>query len=136
MKYKDWIIPAGVSKSSSVLISMLTSHKTAIGMSGLYVCMDPKIFPHPKTFKPERWLDPDAREKLEPYLVTFGKGPRACVGINLANAELYTVIATLLRRFPKMRLYETGPEDVEPVSDFFAGMWRYEEGKMSVQIKT
>lgn len=68
--------------------------------------------------------------------MTFGKGPRACVGINLANAELYTVIATLLRRFPKMRLYETGPEDVEPVSDFFAGMWRYEEGKMSVQIKT
>jgi cytochrome P450 len=104
-------------------------------MSALYVCMDPQIFPDPKTFKPERWLEPGAREKLDPYLVTFGKGSRACVGINLAYAELYTVIATLLRRFPKLRLYETTPEDVEPVADYFAGMWRYEEGRQSVQVK-
>jgi cytochrome P450 len=104
-------------------------------MSALYVCMDPQIFPKPQTFKPERWLQPNAREQLEPYLVTFGKGSRACVGINLAYAELYTVIATLLRRFPKLRLYETTAEDVKPVADYFAGMWRYEEGRPSVQVK-
>jgi cytochrome P450 len=97
--------------------------------------MDPDIFPDPKTFKPERWLEPGARQKLEPYLVTFGKGTRACVGINLAYAELYTVIATLLRRFPNLKLFETSPEDVEAVHDFFGGMWRYSEGRPSVQVK-
>jgi cytochrome P450 len=104
-------------------------------MSALYVNMDPVIFPNPESFKPERWLDPVAARKLEPYVVTFGKGTRACVGINLAYAELYTVIATLLRRFPKLRLYETTSADVEAVGDFFAGMWRYEEGKPGVQVK-
>ncbi|KAF2425828.1 putative cytochrome P450 [Tothia fuscella] len=118
MRYKDWIIPAG----------------TEVGMSGLYVNMDPDIFQEPKLFKPERWLEPDAQQRLEPYITTFGKGTRACVGINLAYTELYTVIATLLRRFPDLRLHETTKEDVEPVADYFAGMWRYEEGKPGIQV--
>jgi cytochrome P450 len=104
-------------------------------MSALYVNMDPDIFPEPHSFSPERWLQPGARERLEPYVATFGKGTRACVGINLAYAELYTVIATLLRRLPSLRLYETTAEDIEPVADYFAGMWRYEEGKPGFQVR-
>ena len=30
-------------------------------------------------FKPERWLGANGRE-LEQYLVSFSKGPRACIG--------------------------------------------------------
>jgi len=104
-------------------------------MSALYVEMDPSIFPNPHTFDPERWLVPGARETLEPYLVTFGKGSRQCVGINLAYAELYTIFATLLIRFPNLRLYEARPDDAEAVADYFAGMWRYDEARPAVRVK-
>ncbi|KIW00298.1 uncharacterized protein PV09_08188 [Verruconis gallopava] len=119
MRYKDWVIPAGC----------------AIGMSPYYVLWDPEIFKDPSTFKPERWLEPDAQERLEPYYIAFGRGPRACVGLNLAYAELYTVFAAVIRRFPTLKLYETNPEDVVAEHDFFGGMWKFEEGNMSLQVK-
>jgi len=117
--YKDWVVPAGC----------------AIGMSAYYILWDPEIFKDPGAFNPERWLDPSTRETLDRYYVAFGRGPRSCVGMNLAYAELYTVIATVIRRFPTLRLYETSPQDVEAIHDFFGGMWRFEDGKPGLQVK-
>jgi len=104
-------------------------------MSALYVEMDPEIFPDPHAFKPERWLEPGAKERLEPYLATFGKGTRMCVAQNLAYAELYSTIVTVLLRFPTLELWETDASSVEAVADYFAGMWRYEDGKAGLQVK-
>lgn len=104
-------------------------------MSPYYVLYDPEIFKDPEEFKPERWLDPDASTKLDPYYVPFSRGPRSCVGQILAYAELYTVLAAVIRRFPTLRLYDTSPEDVVAVHDFFGGMWKFEEGNMGLQVK-
>lgn len=42
----------------------------------------PTIFPDPETFRPERWLEAEARgEHLTRYLVSFTKGTRMCLGI-------------------------------------------------------
>ncbi|APA11943.1 hypothetical protein SS1G_05491 [Sclerotinia sclerotiorum 1980 UF-70] len=49
-----------------------------------------------QVFKPERWLGPDSKQ-LEKFLVTFGKGGRQCLGINLAYAELRIAAAKLFR---------------------------------------
>ena len=70
-------------------------------MSALLVAHDPEIFPNPLSFIPERWLEADGSigstaNKLEHYFLVFGKG--SCVGINLANAELNSVLSTVLRR--------------------------------------
>jgi len=119
IRYKEWVIPSGC----------------AVGMSALYIEMDPEIFPDPRDFKPERWLEPGAKERLEPYLATFGKGTRMCVAQNLAYAELYSTIATILLRFPTLELWETDASSVEAVADYFAGMWRYEDGKAGLQVK-
>jgi len=51
-----------------------------------------------RTFRPERWLAPDARQ-LEKYLVNFSKGARQCLGINLANAETMLTLALLANGF-------------------------------------
>jgi cytochrome P450 len=119
MRYKDWVIPAGA----------------AVGMSAYYIEFDESIFgKDPRTFRPERWLEPGAHVRMEPYLSAFGKGTRMCLGQNLAYAELYSVTATVLRRFPNLELYQTGPEDCEAVADYFAGMWRYENGKAGLQV--
>lgn len=42
----------------------------------------PDIFPDPAVFRPERWLEAEARgEYLTRYLTSFSKEPRMCSGI-------------------------------------------------------
>lgn len=92
-------------------------------MSALFIAKSPLLFPEPNAFKPERWLKA-SNERLEQYILAFGKGTRSCVGINLAYAEVYTILATMIRKFPTMQLYNTTERDVEHVHDYFAGMTR------------
>jgi len=119
MQYKNWTIPVG----------------TAVGISAYYILHDPILFPSPSIFKPERWLDPETSHQLDRYLISFGRGARSCVGVNLAYAELYIVSATLLRRFLKIKLYETVREDVETVHDCFAALSRFDEGRIGLQVE-
>ena len=51
-------------------------------------------------------------------MVAFGRGARACIGRELAYAELWVGLAGFLRRF-ECELYETGREDVELWQDLF-----------------
>ncbi|ETN43467.1 uncharacterized protein HMPREF1541_02626 [Cyphellophora europaea CBS 101466] len=113
LTYAQYTIPAGA----------------AVGMSALFIERDPTIFPNPETFLPERWLDPTtgAATKLEKYLAAFGKGSRDCIGRELGYAELYSIVATIFRRFgAELELFETGREEVEAVHDYFAGMVRWD----------
>jgi len=70
---------------------------TVVSMGATIVHRNPDIFPDPMAFKPERWLKDDSAE-LEKYLVSFSKGPRSCLGINLAWCELYLIIGTVFRK--------------------------------------
>lgn len=104
-------------------------------MSAYLILMDPNIFKEPFKFQPERWLDPKARENLDPYYVPFSRGTRACVGLNLAYAELDIVLATIMRRFPNLTLYNTKEENIVVQHDFFGGMSAYKPGDMGMQVK-
>jgi len=61
-------------------------------------------------FIPERWLQPDSRE-LENYFVPFSKGPRNCLGINLAWCELYLIIGNIFRKID-MEIHDTSIDDL------------------------
>lgn len=66
--YQMWTIPAA----------------TPVSMTIGDVHFDEAIYPNPKEFLPERWLDnPRAPDgfSLDHYFVSFGKGPRSCLGI-------------------------------------------------------
>lgn len=103
LQYGEWIIP----QSTPVMQSSYLLH------------MDATTFPNPFTFSPQRWLDDP---KLTKCLFAFGRGSRACLGINLAYAEIYMVLARVLRSF-EMEPYETIKErDVETTNDCFIGM--------------
>ena|ERR1700712_3497835 len=104
-------------------------------MSPMYVLRDPAIWKDPEAFNPDRFINPATKEISDKYYVPFSRGPRACVGQNLAYAELYVVLASVIRRFPNLKLYDTKPEDVVAIHDFFGGMWRYEEGMSGLQVK-
>ncbi|KAF8890450.1 benzoate para-hydroxylase [Infundibulicybe gibba] len=57
---------------------------------------DPSIWGDPEHFRPERWLE---SRDLKSYLLAFGKGPRACLGRNLAYMEMRLVLSTVLLRY-------------------------------------
>jgi cytochrome P450 len=108
---RDWVIPPG----------------TPVGMTAVLVHQDESIFPNSKEFRPERWIE-DPR--LDRYLVSFSKGNRACLGINLAYAEMYLFLAGVFRRYGSsevrfesdegaLELFHTDLADVEMYADHF-----------------
>ncbi|RAQ44084.1 cytochrome P450 [Aspergillus flavus] len=100
--YKDYTIPPG----------------TPVSETNYFTLMDPEIFPDPHAFDPERWIRAAAKgQRLDRYLVNFSKGSRMCVGLNLAYAELFLVIATIVRRFD-IELYETPKSNIDFARDF------------------
>lgn len=128
-KGKDIVIPRGV----------------PVGMSFVDILENEEIFPEPGAFLPERWLsgpsimtcansesepmdenDKDAvlRRRKWALMTIFGGGTRMCLGLNLAWAEMYLAVATVLRRFgDRMRLYEVDFErDIKTVRDGFDAM--------------
>jgi cytochrome P450 len=63
---------------------------------------DPEYFDRPETFDVQREFDPE---------VTFGYGPRYCIGAALAKRQLYLTISELFRRFPAAELAEEPEKD-------------------------
>ena len=94
--------------------------------------MHPSYFPSPQKFVPERYLGEKGKEALK-YLVPFGRGPRACLGINLAWAEMYLAFAALLSGF-ELELVETTEQDVTVVQEYFIGLFPRESKGVRVRI--
>ena len=109
---------------------------TVISMSNADVSHDEVIFSDSRTFNPDRWLNdahaPDGRP-LARYLVTFGKGPRACLGMHLAEAELYIGLANFFRRVDA-KLYETTARDVSMQRDVLVARAPKDSQGIRVQI--
>ena len=93
--------------------------ETNIGMSPRFMLFNAEVYPDPKCFDPSRWLTREnilpseasgdgrvlkpARQTdlkaMEHSFKRFGGGPRRCIGMNLAYANLYHILAAVLRRF-------------------------------------
>jgi cytochrome P450 len=95
---------------------------------------NPRVFPEPCEFRPERWLKENAQERLDRYLAPFSKGTRACLGMNLAHAELRLTLATVFREFD-LELYETTREDVDVACDSFSAAPRMDSKGVRVLVK-
>jgi len=94
LRYGDCIIPRG----------------TTFGQSNWFLHFNPDCFPEPEAFVPDRWSGPDA-ERQRRYLVPFGRGTRMCLGLNLAYAEMYRALATVVSDI-EMELFETTDRDI------------------------
>lgn len=107
---------------------------TPMSMTSIFMHENPQIFPRPKEFEPERWLDSDSssspsdgaspsaskQHRLSNYLVNFSKGTRGCLGQHLASAEIHLTLAAIFsgKRF-ELELYQTTREDIDVEHDFF-----------------
>jgi len=79
--------------------------------------------PDVEEFRPDRWLNLTARQKIG--FNPFSYGPRACVGQNVAIMELQLIIGTLFHRYD-FKLYQQVMESHEGFSkkprECFAGI--------------
>ena len=60
----------------------------------------PGVFAEPERFDPDRFAPPREEDRRNQYaLVTFGGGPRVCIGINFAQVEVRALVAHVLRNY-------------------------------------
>ena len=115
--FKEWVIPPG----------------TPVSMTHMLTHQNASIFSDPFTFRPERWIGPEAKE-LNKFLTPFGKGTRSCLGMHLAQAELYMTIAALIRRF-EFEVWQTTQDDMDIVVDYFVPMPKRGSKGLRVLVK-
>jgi cytochrome P450 len=74
---------------------------------------DERWWPDAGSFRPERWLEPDASRPRHAY-IPFGGGSRMCLGEGFAEMETRLVLATIARRH-RFRLAPTARVAMQPV---------------------
>ncbi|KAG6819914.1 hypothetical protein H0H93_007448 [Arthromyces matolae] len=115
-EYNGYFIPAG----------------TAIIGNTWEILHDPRTFPNPSAFIPDRFLNPNHPEgrspdfsPLDPLSVTFGYGRRVCPGRYMAEAQLFISIACILSVFDISRGVDDSGKPVEPIATFTSGLIRH-----------
>ncbi|OXA51515.1 cytochrome P450 3A56 [Folsomia candida] len=80
---------------------------------------NPKYFPNPEKFDPERFM-PKNKDKLHPYALTsFGHGPRNCIGQRFSNETMVLLSAFVLKQF-KFHLRSDSEPAYVPAGPFFS----------------
>ncbi|KAH9510159.1 hypothetical protein Btru_043621 [Bulinus truncatus] len=81
----------------------------AIQIPFFYMLKDPKFWPEPDKFNPDRFT-PEETEKRDPLsFVCFGHGPRICLGMRLAYLELKEALVYILSRLSVVLNDDTEP---------------------------
>jgi len=90
-----------VPRGTTVFMSQWVSHR------------DPRWFPDPEAFRPERWMDGLAKRLPRYAYYPFGGGPRVCIGNTFALMEAMILLATVGQRY-RFTLAEDAVIDVNP----------------------
>lgn len=77
---------------------------TVVGMSPYCLHREPTVFPDPLVFNPGRWLSEEGSliAEADPrnrWFWAFSSGARMCIGMHLANAEMFTLAAAIFRNY-------------------------------------
>jgi len=92
---KDWTFEGlSIPKGMQVIFPMAAIHR------------NPEYFPNPDQFEPSRFLG--GKKEMDPYAyMTFGHGPRSCIGQRFALEMLKVLVVSFLARFKMERRSDT-----------------------------
>ncbi|XP_011292479.2 cytochrome P450 306a1 [Musca domestica] len=79
--------------------------------------MDPKVWPEPETFNPQRFLNDEGGYQASINFIPFQTGKRMCLGEDLARMMLLLYSGFLVRNFE----FHLSTDDAERVDDIFDG---------------
>ena len=90
-----------VKRGAMIMVSPWTAHRNQ------------QLWPNAEYFDPERFAKGSREKEQDGVLMSFGLGPRICIGAAFATVESSLILARLVRRFD----FETlEPEKVRPVA--------------------
>jgi cytochrome P450 len=97
VEFADYTLPAG----TIVRLALAAGHHL------------PRVFADPEAFDPDRFAPPREEDRRTPYgLVTFGGGPRLCIGVHFATIEVKVLAAHVLRSYHLKPASEEFPAQV------------------------
>ncbi|XP_077299001.1 uncharacterized protein LOC143920158 [Arctopsyche grandis] len=92
---KSYVLPPAVSNGEPYEVQVGTS--VVVPIYALH--MDPKNFPEPEKFDPERFNDENKNNIKKFTYIPFGEGPRVCIGARLAYNQTKIGIANIIKNF-------------------------------------
>ncbi len=93
LEFQGYRIPAG----QRVMYSIYLTHR------------DPKVWPDPQCFIPERFAPGQGPDRPPYAYLPFGGGPRNCLGAAFAQVEVKIVLARILQQFNLELTRRSGP---------------------------
>jgi cytochrome P450 len=87
--------------------------KTLIFITPFITHRDPKCWPDPETFDPDRFAPEQVASRPRHHYYPFGEGPHVCIGNNFALMEMQLILAAALQRF-RLRLVPGHPIAFKP----------------------
>ncbi len=84
---------------------------TEVAFSLYALHRDPRLFPEPDRFDPDRWL-PERSRGLRQSFLPFGAGNRKCIGDAFSWTELIVALATVLARWQLRPVPGSSPREV------------------------
>lgn len=88
--------PRVVGSAGLIVDSKSIPPGSIVGVSALSLLLNRSDFPNPYKFEPERWLNPSPEMIRDS--VMFGVGERQCIARDLATAELFWAVDTIVRK--------------------------------------
>ena len=91
----------------------------AVWVSPQLLHLDPRYFPEPHRFLPERFMKGGSGATFRSVYLPFGAGPRACIGAHLAMLQMTVISLLVARRFRLIPVREgSGSFHVQSRADY------------------
>ncbi|PHH62836.1 hypothetical protein CDD81_6636 [Ophiocordyceps australis] len=103
-------LPRVVPPEGAVLAGSLFKPGTVVGTQAYSTHRNGNVYPNPDLFDPSRWEAPT--KLMKDTFMPFGRGPRNCIGLHLAQIELRLATARFFLAYPNAKV-----SDREGMSD-------------------